>query len=315
MGNKNPSITDLRTLVIGCTPLARKVINLLKEISNLVGVVNLHPEVGVQKSNYDQLADSDPFWTKDINDKQTEAWIRSREPDLIIQCGWSQIFKSHILDIPSKYCIGIHPSPLPIGRGAAVINWKIIESNGKAVHWGNSLFQMVPKTDMGPILDFEPFIIEPCDDVRTAYSKVDSTALKMIQRVIPQIHDGSLIPTEQDNESASRYYKRTPKDGEVSFLWNSTRICDYVRALTHPYPGAFVQSKMGKLLLWKAVTGPRRKERPGQVCEIKLDHGILIACGDGCSFWLRRLSHENNEWWADEWAVLNNISVGDSLIE
>ena len=98
MGNKNPHITDLRTLVVGCTPLARKVTNLLKNISNLVGVVNLHPKVSSSKSNYDDLLDiCDPFWTTDINDNRTESWIRSKNPEVMIQCGWSQIFKPHVL--------------------------------------------------------------------------------------------------------------------------------------------------------------------------------------------------------------------------
>ena len=92
------------------------------------------------------------LWTGDIN--ATGDWIKERNPDVVIQCGWSQIFKPHILKIPKKYCLGIHPSPLPEGRGAAVINWKIIESDGKPVEWGNSLFVMDPKTDTVAVLDF-----------------------------------------------------------------------------------------------------------------------------------------------------------------
>ena len=83
MGEQDPHVTNLKTLVIGCTPLARKVTNLLKEISNLVGVVNLHPDKGLSKSNYDPLTDiCEPFLTKDINNKETKEWIRSRNPEV-----------------------------------------------------------------------------------------------------------------------------------------------------------------------------------------------------------------------------------------
>ena len=174
---------------------------------------------------------------------------------------------------------------------------------------------MLSKTDTGPVLDFEPFIIEPSDDVRTAYVKVDDTALKMIQRVIPKIYDGSLVPVDQDSSKATRYYKRTPKDGQVSLLWDSTKICDYVRALTHPYPGAFIHSNKGKLLLWQASQGPDLSAPPGSVCEVSTDNGVLIACGSGGSVWLRCLSHDGIEHPASKWAEINNISTGDRIID
>ena len=55
-----------------------------------------------------------------------------------------------------------------MGRGAAVLNWKIIESEGQDVAWGNSLFVMEEKTDTGAVIDFEPLTIEKRDDIRTA---------------------------------------------------------------------------------------------------------------------------------------------------
>ncbi len=166
MGNDDVEVSNLKTLVIGCTPLARKVVHLLDEISDLVGVVNLKPSKGAMKSNYDCMSEFTKsnsyriFWTENINDRRTTKWIERAAPDVIIQCGWSQIFKKSVLKIPKKYCIGIHPSPLPIGRGAAIINWKIIESDNSDISWGNSLFVMEEKTDTGDVLDFEPFVIE-----------------------------------------------------------------------------------------------------------------------------------------------------------
>ena len=73
MGKQNTNISNLRTLIVGCTPLARKIIQCVKEESNFVGAVNLHPDLGLSKSNYDSLTDiCDPFFTKDINNKEVE---------------------------------------------------------------------------------------------------------------------------------------------------------------------------------------------------------------------------------------------------
>ena len=317
MGDPNPHVTNLRTLVIGCTPLARKVTNLLKNISNLVGVVNLHPDKGLSKSNYDPLTDiCEPFLTKDINDKETKEWIKSKNPEVIIQCGWSQIFKPHVLSLASKYCIGIHPSPLPEGRGAAIINWKIIESQGKLVKWGNSLFVMEPKTDTGAVLDFEPFDIQSRDTVRTAYQKVDKTALIMIERTILKIADNKEELIEQDKTKATRYYKRKPEDGKIELSWPAIKINDYVRALTHPYPGAFIESNFGQLFLWEvSIDSCKIHGNPGLVYQIQDGRGMLVKVGGFMCVWLKRISHNGIEQWADEWARDMDIREGDNLIE
>jgi methionyl-tRNA formyltransferase len=317
MGIENTVSTNLKTLVVGCTPLARKVVNLLKKTTNLVGVVNLSPTVASNKSNYDSLSDvCDPFWTTDINDKETEDWIAKQRPDVIIQCGWSQIFKSNILSIPKKYCIGIHPSPLPLGRGAAIINWKIIESKGRDVEWGNSLFVMTDKTDTGQILDFEPFVIQARDNVRTAYQKVDQTSLTMLKRTIPLLALDKEQLVKQDNSKFTRYRKRKPKDGEMSFSWDNTTICDYVRALTHPYPGSYFQTKYGKMLVWEAnKTKALYFYKTGTICKIIPNQGVYVKVGDHYGLCLERISIGGVEYWADDAAQQFNFKVGESLIE
>ena len=317
MGKQDTHISNLKVLIIGCTPLARKVIKCVDEGFNLVGVVNLHPDLGLSKSNYDPLTDiCNPFFTRDINDKQTEEWIRSHDPEVIIQCGWSQIFKKNILRIPGRYCLGIHPSPLPEGRGAAVINWKIIESDGKPVDWANSLFVMEEKTDMGPVISSEPFTIDPRDDIRTAYQKVDQTAVKMISRTLLLIAGGieTLIP--QDNSKATRYYKRKPEDGKIDLSWSAVKVNDFVRALTHPYPGAFIETLFGKLFVWKSsIDVCKVHGDPGLVCGIVRSKGILVKTGDFNCVWLERVSVDGVEMWADDWAIHQNLKVGVNLVE
>jgi methionyl-tRNA formyltransferase len=313
MGHDDFTIANLKTLVVGCTPLARKVVRLLEDSTDLVGVVNLHPEVAMGKSNYDSISDfakrrsCDVHWTKDINDEATKVWMTNRAPEVIVQCGWSQIFKPHVLNIPSKYCIGIHPSPLPKGRGAAVLNWKLIESGGKEIDWGNSLFIMRPKTDTGSILDYEPFTIELRDDIKTLYHKVERTALAMLSRSLPKVCDGSIELTPQDNSQKTRYYKRSPKDGMIELSWSATKICDHVRALTHPYPGAFIQSEGQKIFVWKASRGAWRRGERGQVLEIRQGKGFLLKVGGNDTVWIERISVDGIEQWADRYAISRNL--------
>jgi methionyl-tRNA formyltransferase len=316
MVTQNSIRTDLKVVVVGCTPLARKVIRSLENICNIVGIIGLSESKGRAKSNYDSLGDFQTkykmLWTEDINSESS--WIEDTQCDLLIQCGWSQIFKPQILNAPKKYCLGIHPSPLPIGRGAAIINWKIIESRNCEFDWGNSLFVMEPKTDTGDIVDFQPFKIRARDDIRTAYQKVDQTAIEMIERTIPKIANGTEKLVKQDDNKATRYYKRTPDDGMIDLSWDAIKISDYVRALTHPYPGAFIRLECGDIKIWKAsIASCDPGFEPGVIYRFGFD-GVYVKTANFSSIVLHRVEFEGQEYWADELMKKLNLKIGDNLI-
>ena len=331
MGTKDSITTDnkLKVLIIGCTRLTRRIITSVEQTNTIVGVVNLHPEEGMLKSNYDTLSEfnsknPDKFYmTRDINDDETYNWVKDKEPDLIIQCGWSQIFKKRILSTPKLFCIGFHPAPLPVGRGAAVLNWMIIENDNlawgkvKDIEWGNTMFVMDEKTDTGDILDFEPFIIEGRDDINTTYFKVYKSSVKMIERTLPLIESGEYKRITQDNAKATRFYKRKPSDGLIKFDWSAHKILNWVRALTTPYPGAFFEYESKQIKLWRASIGYASNDvqsQTGTVIEIKKGKGVNVKINDSHTIWLEIISDINDlECWADEWAIENNLKVGEIL--
>lgn len=312
----------LRIIVIGCTSLAKNVITALEQLPDacsIMGVVNLDPELGASKSRYDMLTEfsvahpGDLFFTRDINDDPTISWIRERNPNIIIQCGWSQIFRETILSIPDLFCIGIHPSPLPIGRGAAVINWKIIKGGGP---WGNTLFIMERRVDTGGILDSEPFTIEERDTCKTAYLKCDRTAVRMIQRTIPRIAEGThIIRGQHPIEGSVAYRKRKPEDGLLQKDWSAKKILTYIKALTEPFPGAFFRTQKGSLIIWSATVGPSSDKEPGTILDIESGKGLLLQVGEGSSVWLELITPEGDlACWSDEWAKESNLFVGENIV-
>lgn len=312
-----PADKRLRVVVVGCTPLARKVAVLANELCSLVGVANLTPRAGAGKSNYDCLVgvgvlpETDIHWTDDINSEASVAWLRSRDHDVVLQCGWSQVFGRTLLSLPRLFAIGIHPSPLPVGRGAAVINWKIIEGGGR---WGNSIFVMESGTDAGDILDFEPFDIEARDDVVTVFYKVERTALKMLRRTLPKLVQGTLTRRRQDTAVVTRYYRRTPDDGLLDLQWSASRALDHIRALTRPFPGAFVDSRYGRLIVWRGIEGESSTEVPGTVLLVESGRGVRIAMGNGTSLWLTLVTPPNDtECWMDDWAREIELTPGACL--
>lgn len=312
----------LRVVSVGTTPMTRKMNDLLErmEAVELVGVVNLNPETYFHRSNFDPLYDfktrrpDDLIYTEDINCDATISWMKRRAPDVILQSGWSQIWCSEVLSIPALYCLGIHSAPLPIGRGAAILNWKLIEGGGP---WGNSLFLMEEKTDTGKILEFEPFDLEPRDDIRTAYLKSDRTALKMVERALPKILNGSMATTSQQGMKATRYHSRKPEDGLMEFDWSAEKIVNYVRALTHPYPGAFFQTLYGNIVVWSAERGEDQKsDLPGTIAVVEKGKGVLVNVGHKQTVWLKEICPEHDvEQWADLWAIENDLEARDRFID
>ena len=294
--------------------MTRKINDLLErmECIDFMGVVNLNPEKFASRSNFEPMYEfkagrpADIFYTEDINHPDTIAWVKNRNPHIILQSGWSQIWKKEILEAPEIFCIGIHAAPLPEGRGAAILNWKLIEGGGP---WGNSMFIMEEKTDMGDILDFEPFELEPRDDVRTAYLKADRTALKMVERTLPKILNGTYKRVAQTGKKGSRYYKRSPKDGKLEFDWTAEKIGNYVRALTHPYPGGYFETRFGKLIVWTCEPDENKSDFGcGKILEVKKGKGVLVQTGEQTRIWLKAVEPENDiEVWSDILAEENGI--------
>ena len=138
----------------------------------------------------------------------------------------------------------------------------------------------------------------------------------MIERSISKIADNKEELIEQDKTKVTRYYKRKPEDGKIELSWPATKINDYVRALTHPYPGAFIESNFGQLFLWDvSIDTCKIHGNPGLVYQIHDGRGMLVKVGGFMCVWLKRVSHNGIEQWADEWARDMGIREGDNLIE
>ncbi len=250
-----------KIVLVCCTNVGRSIIELFlnnrkfKGIE-LSGVLNLNHKHGLKKSNYDSYIDLkekygiNVKYIKSINDKSVYNWLKKIDPSIIIQSGWSQKFSKRILDIPKFGCIGQHPAPLPIGRGAACVNWAIILGYKK---WGDSFFIMDEKYDNGHIIGQHKFTIEPSDDVKTVYDKVCMTSKKIFSKNISNWVKGNFKKTKQNFKKIIYFKKRYPEDGEIDYLNENNLVAhNKVRALTKPYPGAFIMFGNKKLFIWKS---------------------------------------------------------------
>ncbi len=306
-----------KVLLVACTnvgkSIAREILynNAIK--SELCGIINLNARRGASKANYQNYEDictecSVPLhYCDNINDEITLAWIRDKNPDIIIQSGWSQKFKEELLSIPKYGCIGEHPAPLPKGRGAACVNWAILTGE---TEWGDSFFQMVSEYDKGAILSQKTFRIEEYDDVKTVYDKVAAAAVEIIKEHINDWTEGMLNGHPQTDVGGTYYKKRTPSDGIFTLKKNAKELHDFIRAQTYPYPGAFVNVGGRKLrvLTSEIVHGATSQELCGTI--VKVGSGrINVVCGKGGVICFGRVQYDNEpECWAEDFVNKHKLN-------
>ena len=242
-------------IYVGCTSTTRAIIEAhIKyhpdiQIAGIVGLAN-----GENKINYDDLLDFltlkniNVIHCMKINSPSMRAWIKDLNPTLIIQSGWSGKFGKKLLSIPKYGCIGQHPSPLPRGRGAAALNWAII--NGET-NWGNTFFRMTDEYDKGEIISQTYFEITENDTYKTLLEVVDEQSHNAIFRNLQYWYGGArALGHSQNEKEATSYGKRTPEMGEMELDWPHKKMKRHVRALTKPCNGAYFKTFEGKIYIW-----------------------------------------------------------------
>src|SRR5207253_10438275 len=122
--------------------------------------------------------------------------------------------------------------------------------------------------------------------------KVGATEVSMLAEILPEIRRGSLPRRRQDSTLATVMPKRRPEDGAIDWSLSSRGLFNWVRALTHPYPGAFCRLGERRLAIWKVEPSegpfPTRRVPTGAIA-LDADGWPIVATGDG---WLRLLRVE-----------------------
>lgn len=176
---------------------------------------------------------------RNINDPDAVAAVRAANLDWLFIIGWSQIARNEILQSPRRGVLGIHPTLLPEGRGRASIPWAILKGLEKT---GVTLFKLDEGVDTGPILAQIEIPIARTETARTLYDKVTTAHQALISAAWPALSEDAVELVPQDESRATLWPGRSPQDGEIYPSTMSVEEIDrHVRALTKPYPGAFVR--------------------------------------------------------------------------
>jgi len=221
-----------------------------------------------------------PVYERDRRDEPGLAeLVAALAPEILFSFYYRHLLSAEVLAMPPRGALNLHGSLLPRGRGRAPVNWSLVHGDART---GVSLHYMVEKADAGDLVDQEAVAIAIWDTALTLYEKLERATVRVLERALPALAAGTAIARPQDLAKGTYWGRRRPRDGAIDWSWPAGRIYDLVRAVTHPYPGAFCRLDGDKLILWWAVPAGevRPGAPPGSILELGRD-GIDVAAGDG----------------------------------
>lgn len=186
---------------------------------------------------------------KNINDQIFLNKIKSLNLDLIVCVNFDQILKKDIINLPAIGCINTHASLLPKYRGRAPLNWAMINGekySGVTVHFIDE------GIDTGDIILQEKIKINEDDYISDLLNKVKNIYPKIVLNAIRALESSNLNFIKPDLSKGFYVNKRTKDDGKIDFSKPSKDILNFIKAISKPYPGAFLYNNNKKIIIWRA---------------------------------------------------------------
>lgn len=203
--------------------------------------------------------------------------LRSFGADIFVVAAFGQILSKEILDMPKYGCINIHASLLPKYRGAAPIQWAVIDGEKES---GVTIQQMDVGVDTGDILLKEAIELSPKETGESLYEKLSALGAKMIVEVLQKIEEGTVKPEKQDDSLSTHAGKLSKELGRIDWKKSAAEIERLIRGL-NSWPSAYTHWNGKTLKIWEAdVTAKNSCGEPGTVAEVTKTE-IVVNTGDG----------------------------------
>jgi methionyl-tRNA formyltransferase len=213
-----------------------------------------------------------------LNDPQFLTRLSSFNADLFCVVAF-RILPQEVYAMAPRGCINLHASLLPRYRGAAPINWAII--NGE-VETGLTTFFIRRQVDTGDMIMQEKLVIGPDETHGQLQSRMADLGGELFVRTIDALEAGDIQPIKQDNLQFTKAPKITPDLGNIDWSRPAVEIHNLIRGLS-PKPGAFTSRRGRKILIFRSRVCPADQVGavPGESVLADPQRGIIIAAGKG----------------------------------
>ncbi len=204
--------------------------------------------------------------------------LKELTPDLIVTCAFGQILTQEIIDIPRLGIINVHASLLPEYRGAAPIQWAVINGDKRT---GVSIMKTEIGIDTGAVVQVEETPIYEDETSGELFDRLSEIGATALIEAIGKIENGTAVWTSQDESKATHVKMIKKEDGVIE--WNKTpqEIHDFVRGM-NPWPCAYTGLFGEPLKIWKVEKSAVAFDVPaGTVVTANCKDGLTVACKNG----------------------------------
>ena len=234
---------------------------------------------------------------ENVNDKIIIEKLKEINPDVITVVAFGQMISPEILDLPRYKCINIHASLLPKYRGAAPINWALI--NGEEETGVTSII-LQEKMDAGRMIIQKSIRISPDETAGKLNNRLSTLGAEVLMDSLKQIETGTAKYTLQDEKLVTYAPKLKKKDGLINWNHSTEEIHNFVRGM-NPWPTTYTTltrnaSEERIIILKTEPDTPSDTETnkiPGTIIDIS-DRGIKVATKNGC-IWIKEVKPEGKQ--------------------
>lgn len=242
----------MNILFMGGHELGAKTLeHLINNKVNVVGVV-VSKNANDWYRGVDEVANKfnlELYEEENINDQNFSNKIKPLNLDLIMCVNFDQILKKDIINLPTIGCINTHASLLPKYRGRAPLNWAMINGeqySGVTVHFIDE------GVDTGDIILQEKIKIDEDDYISDLLNKVKNIYPKIVLNAIRALESNNINLIKPDLSKGFYVNKRSKDDGKIDFSKPSKDTINFIKAISKPYPGAFLYHNNKKIIIWRA---------------------------------------------------------------
>ena len=247
---------------------------------NVVGVYTQPPRpkgrgMNVQNSpvHNEALKQKIPvFYPENFKDNENIKLFKELNPDLVIVMAYGNLLPNNILNLPTFGCINIHVSLLPRWRGAAPVEYALLNGEKQT---GVTIFKLVDKLDAGPIISQVSILVDESLNKNELFKKLNNIGKESIIKILPNYFDNKIILKDQNEQDATYASKINPKMTQINFNENVKNVFNKIRAFS-PKPGAWFlfNNERIKIISCKKTI---EKSIPSKI----INEHFHIGCNDG----------------------------------
>ncbi len=241
------------------------------------------------------------------------SYLKSLNPDIIVVVAYGRILPKEILGIPKYGCLNVHASLLPKYRGAAPIQWALLNGEEET---GITIMKIDELLDTGDIILQEKVKIEENDDAITLFKKLFSLGGGLLLKVLEQIERGEAKYIPQKDAEATNAPAIAKESGEIDWRKSALQIHNRVRAML-PWPVAHTFYKEKLLRIWKSnihVADLETKYKlPGTILHLVKNIGFIVATGKGHLLIREVQPAGKKRMGAHDFVIGHDVKIGETL--